>query len=411
MPRDLGQARSIDAASERPAAAAGLSDAAVQAIWTAVEDLYRTGAYPAVTFCLRRNGQVVLNRALGHARGNGPGEGTRVPQLRATPDTPISLFSASKAVTAALLHLLAEEGGVDLDRPVVDYLPAFGAHGKHRITLADVLAHRGGIPSFRLPQAQRRIDLLADWEQTVALLCAATPSTQGRQAYHAMTGGYILGEVLQRVTGRPIREYLDRRLRHPLGMKHFTYGLPREHRDRVAHNYAAGAPVRFPVAGLVQRQLIVPFDEIIAFSNTDRAMDAVVPSGNLFATAEELSRFYQMLLDGGRHEGRQVMQPATVARLIRPVGRAAFDHTVKLPIRYSEGLILGGNPFGLYGPMTGRAYGHLGFMNIFGWADPDRHIACSLLVTGKAILGTHLLALGRVLNSIARQCRPLRAAA
>ena len=74
-------------------------------------------------------------------------------------------------------------------------------------------------------------------------------------------------------------------------------------------------------------------------------------------------------------------------------------------MRYSEGFMLGANPVGLYGPMTGQAFGHLGFMNILGWADPSRELSAGLLVTGKAILGGHLLALGQMLGSISWQCR------
>ena len=129
-------------------------------------------------------------------------------------------------------------------------------------------------------------------------------------------------------------------------------------------------------------------------------MDAVVPAGNLYCTAEELSRFYQMLADDGVYAGRRILQPATIRRATRPANRLRYDHTLRIPMRYSEGLMLGANPVGLYGPMTGRAYGHLGFMNILGWADPAREVSAGLLVSGKAILGGHLIALGRLLATI-----------
>ncbi|MGQ0621785.1 MAG: serine hydrolase domain-containing protein [Panacagrimonas sp.] len=405
VPRDLSPVRAIDA-DEAPAAQAGLGGAAVQGIWDAVETLYRSGAYPAVSFCLQRRGERVLNRSLGHAQGNGPDDSPDLPKRLATPDTPIMISSASKAITAALVHLLAEEGGIELDRPVAHYLPAFGAQGKQRITIAEMLSHRGGIPFIRVPKAERRIELLADWERCLALLYAASPVNVGWPAYHAYSSGFILGELIQRVTGRPLREYLDRRLRQPLGMRHFTYGLPAEHRAAVARHSVAGAPVRFPISVLLPRLLMGSFDALVESHNGDSAMNSVLPSGNLHATAAELTRFYQMLLDKGMYQGRQVMQPQTVARLIRPVGRMALDRTLMLPMRYSEGLILGADPYGMYGPRSGRAFGHLGFTNILGWADPDRAIACSLIVTGKAILGTHLRPFFGLLNRIAQECEP-----
>ncbi|MES1928672.1 hypothetical protein SADO_05415 [Salinisphaera dokdonensis CL-ES53] len=396
----------IDTAAERPPSEAGLSAAAVDSIWGGVEAMYRSGAFPAVTFCLRRRGQIVLNRSIGYARGGGPGESRGSNARLAEPDTPVCMFSASKAVTAILVHKLAEEGGIDLDARVSHYLPEFTGGGKDRTTLAQVLSHRGGFPMFNVEGTDSGPETLLDWDRCIRLICEAPADKGGnRLAYHAITGGFILAEIIQRVTGMSVREYLDTRLRKPMGMRYFTYGLDKRSRGRVAVNYVAGQPVRFPISVLAKKALSADFAEVVNVSNTDYFMDAVVPAGNLYATAEELSRFYQMLLDGGVYEGRQVLAPETIRRAIKPAVRLRFDHTLKIPMRYSEGLMLGVNPFGLYGPMTGAAYGHLGFMNILGWADPSRDLSASLMVTGKAILGGHLLALGQLLSTISWQCR------
>ena len=396
----------VDAAAEVSPQAAGLTANAVDSIWSSVEALYRTGAYPAVTFCLRRRGEIVLNRSIGYAQGGGPGE-SRGPHARlAEPDTPVCLFSASKAITAMLVHKLAEEGGIDLDDRVCRYLPEFTGGGKDRTTIAQVLSHRGGFPMFDVDATDKGPETLLDWDRCIELICAAPAEKGGKRlAYHAITGGFILAEVIQRVTGMAFTDYLDTRFRQPLGMRYFTFGLESASRARVARNYVAGQPVRFPISLLAKQALSADFAEVVDVSNRNYFMDAVVPAGNLYSTAEELSRFYQMMLDGGVYEGRQIMAPATIRRAIKPAVRLRYDHTLKIPMRYSEGMMLGVNPFGLYGPMTGNAYGHLGFMNILGWADPDRDIAASLMVTGKAILGGHLLALGQLLSTLSWQCR------
>lgn len=402
----LADVTGIDSSHEVAPGRAGLSAAAVDTIWNSVESLYRTGAYPALTFCLRRRGHIVLNRSLGYAQGGGPGQTPGADARLAEPDTPICLFSASKAITAILIHKLAEEGGIDLDAPVSRYVPQFRGGGKTRTTIAQVLAHRGGFPMFNVAGADSSPETLLDWDRCIRLICEAQ-AERGRKrlAYHAITGGFILGEVIRRVTQGALTDYLDSRLRQPLGMRYFTYGMDGRSRSRVARNYVAGQPVRFPISVLARRALSADFDEVVDVSNRDYFMDAVVPAGNLYATAEETSRFYQMLLDDGAYQGYQILQPATIRRAIRPACRLRFDHTLKIPMRYSEGLMLGVNPFGLYGPMTGRAYGHLGFMNILGWADPARELSAGLMVSGKAILGGHLLALGQLLSTIAWQCR------
>lgn len=407
VPADLDHIINIDHASEVECELAGLRSKAVTTIWRSVKELYRSGAFPAITFCLRRRGEIVLNRSIGHISGNGPQDSRDTPKVLATPDTPICVFSASKAITAILIHKLAEDGGVNLDERVAHYIPEFAQNGKAETTLSQVLSHRGGFPMFDLLPEELQPELLLDWKKCVDLICSAPPTHRGapRMAYHAVTGGHILAEVLQRVTGASIQKYLDDKIRKPMGMTYFTYGLTRELRGKSALNYIAGMPVRYPLSKLVERALMAPMERVVEVSNSDIFFDAVVPAGNLYCNAEELSRFYQMLLNGGEYNGKIVLKPETVERAIRPACKLQFDHTLKIPMRYSEGLMLGGTPYGMYGPMTGKAYGHLGFMNILGWADPARDIAASLLVTGKALLGSHLFALGELQTSIAWQCR------
>lgn len=382
----------------------GLTAKKLAAIEKALAAVYRSGAYPAVSLCLRRRGQIVLHRAYGHARGNGPTDTASVPKKPFTLETPVCLFSASKAITGILVHKLAEEGGIDLDQPVAHYLPAFAQNGKGQVTISDVLTHRGGFPNLEIAKAERKVELLNDWDFVIARICASPGACLRPMAYHAITGGYLLAEVIQRVTGMSLANYHDSRLRKPLAMKHFTYGLPKPQRIGVAINYSAGMPVRFPVAPLIERALMVPFDEVVRASNSDAFMDAVIPSGNLYATAEELSRFFQMLLNGGLWNGKRVLQQATIARAVQPRGRTLPDATLMVPMRYSEGMMLGG-PLSLFGPATSGVYGHLGFMNILGWADPTRELSAALLVTGKAVLGPHLLPWMGLMASIAKNAR------
>lgn len=407
VPQRLDEVSTRVARDESHPEAAGLRADAVERIWHSVEKLYRTGAYPAITICLRRRGHIVLNRAIGHAAGNGPDEAPTRRKRLARPDTPVCVFSSSKAITAILIHKLAEEGGLRLDQRVSHFIPEFAAQGKSDTTLSQVLSHRGGFPMFDLPRSEIRPEILTDWQHCIDVICRAPPTHRRtpRLSYHAITGGYILAEVLQRVTQRPISEYLDEKIRRPMGMRTFTFGLAPEHRRRVALNYVAGAPVRFPISHLLERALMLPMDQVVDVSNSKLFYDAVIPAGNLYATAEEMSRFFQMLLDGGVYDGRRILATATVERAVRPAGPFALDRTLMLPMRYSEGLMLGANPFGLYGPMSARAFGHLGFMNILGWADPQRELSGGLLVTGKAVLGGHLLALGQLLTTIVWQCR------
>jgi CubicO group peptidase (beta-lactamase class C family) len=145
--------------------------------------------------------------------------------------------------------------------------------------------------------------------------------------------------------------------------------------------------------------------DIMRLSNDPRFMKEIIPSVNMVSTADEMSRFFQLLLNRGELGGVRVFEPITIRRATMEAGKTAIDRTVMLPMRYSTGLILGSGPIGMYGPFTKHAFGHLGFSNILCWADYDRDIAVSLINTGKALLGIHIVPLLRLLTCISLYCR------
>lgn len=404
VPRDISSLIQVIPGQEVDPKDVGLSAHQRDVIWTAVENFYRTGISPAITFCLRKGGQVVLNRSLGHRRGNGPSDSPDTPKELAHPDTPMCLFSASKVVTAMLVHKLAESHQLDLLAPVSYYLPEFGVNGKQHITTAHILSHRAGIPTI---QGEFETDLLFDTPSVVKILFDAKPQSRSghKAAYHAVTGGYILGELIQRVSGMNAREYLQQLITTPLGMKHFNYGLAPEYRGTEAVGYATGLKPVLAIDWFLQNALGGDLDTVVNLTNDPRFMDVICPAGNVFATADEACRFFELLLRGGELDGVRVFDPLTVKRAILEAGKPQFDGTLLAPLRYSHGMMLGSNPVGLYGPMTGRAFGHLGFSNIFCWADPERDISVSLLTSGKPVIGLHLPALAMLLSTLSFQIK------
>lgn len=284
-----------NAAAEVPPASVGLDDAVVSEIWRAVEALYETGLHPAVALCLRRRGKVVIDRAIGHAAGNAPDDPRGAPKTPATPETLFCLFSASKAVTAMLVHLLDERRSIHLDDPVADYIPGFEANGKSWITIRHVLTHRAGVPTITGGRVD--LELLADWERIIARLVAARPTWRpGRRlAYHALTGGWILGEIVRRVTGLDVRAFLRREVLDPLGFRSFGYGVPAAEHARVARNAFTGPPVLFPLSAVMRRALGVPFEEAVrTVVGTAVTVNSVLPgptrSEGVGAFVEDLAR-------------------------------------------------------------------------------------------------------------------------
>lgn len=403
LPDNLDGITRIDHAAEVPAEVVGLSQRAVDTIWQDTLALYRTGMHPMLSICLRRGGQVLLNRSIGYQRGDAGDPDAVVGTVK----TPVCLFSASKAVSAVLVHLLEEQGHIHLMDPLSYYIPEFAANGKGFITIYQLLAHRAGVPGLG---ESISTELLFDREAAVAAICAADPIDQlGRtSAYHAITGGFLIDELVRRTTGLSIEGYLDRYIRKPLGMRFFRYGLAGRDLPLAAENRFTGLPLGRVISGALKGALGLDYMEVMALTNTESFKRAVLPAGNMYATAEEASRFFQMLLDYGQYNGTRILKPLTVHRAIQEAGKAVVDASLKVPMRYSPGFMLGGRPAGIYGRDSHYAFGHLGLSNVFCWADPQRDISVAILNSGKPVLGSHMLALPRLLFSIPRQCPPVR---
>lgn len=401
IPADLSRVTKIDEDMEVRPESLGSSPEAVDAIWRRVRALYRTGTHPGIQITLRHRGEVLLQRSLGHSQGNGPRDRLEGPRVPMTPDTPVCYFSASKAVTALLIHMLAEDGLINLLDPVSYYCPEFARHGKKRISIHQILSHRGGIPG--LP-SDTPIDALWDEKRIWKLLCDAHPvEVDGSKvAYHTITGGYVLGELVRRVTGESIETLLNRRLRQPMEMTYFTYGIDHDRLLYLAWNYATGPKPVFPMSWIVRRTLGADIGAVAEISNDTRFQEAVIPAGNLCGTAEEMGRFFQMMLNGGVWKGRRICSQATILRAIQPEGPMQLDRTMLIPMRFSTGFMLGANPVGLWGPRTEEAFGHVGLINKWCWADPVRDISVSLTNTGIPILGHHMPALAGLINQVCR---------
>ena len=399
VPRDLEAVTTV-ADGEASAAAVGMAPDATERIWRAVERLYRTGLHPAISLTVRRHGRVVLDRAIGHAAGNGPDDRPETPKVLATPETLFNIFSASKAVTAMVIHLLDQRRELHVDDVVAEYIPEYACLGKEQITIRQVLTHRAGVPN--LPPGALDLDRTADRKWILDHLCAAEPLWRpGRLlGYHAISGGYILGEVVYRVTGKSIDRVLEDEILAPLGFRSMRYGVRPNEIDRVARNYFTGPPVLPPLSWALERALGMDIHEAARLSNDPRFLTAVVPAGNVIGTANELSRFFELLLQGGELDGVRVFDRRTVRRATSEQSYLEFDFTLGIPLRYGIGFMLGGRWFSVYGPDTDHAFGHVGFTNVIGWADPERQISVGLMTSGKPFLYPQIYYLWDVLRTI-----------
>jgi CubicO group peptidase (beta-lactamase class C family) len=391
----------LRADDEQPAGRAGLAAKDVEAIWKAVVGFYRLGLHPALSLCLKVRGVTVLRRSIGYARGAGPGD--TGPEVLATPDTPFNLFSATKPVTGMLIMHLVERGDLDLDLPVAHYLPGFERHGKGRITVRHVLCHRAGMPA--MPGGKIDLAKLHDRAHIVEQLCEVVPEYPAGEvsAYHAVSGGFILAEIVERITGQPLRALCQRVLADPLGCRRFNYGLRPDQLAQAPDVVYTGPPSLPALDNILKKVIGAGSRTIPELCNEAVYRTATVASANLYASPEEVCLFYEMLRLGGRHGERQIFEPRSVAQAIAPQADWSRDRVLQIPMRYGLGFMLGGKFLSFYGFDSPKAFGHLGYSNILAWCDPERELVCCLMNNGKPFVSLEMLAWLRIVSTITQR--------
>jgi CubicO group peptidase (beta-lactamase class C family) len=282
-----------------------------------------------------------------------------------------------------LVHLLAQRDLLHVDEPVATFIPEFGRKRKQRITIRDLLTHRGGIPG--VPPGVVDLDVLQEPERILQMIYDVEPTYEpGRvPAYHAVTSGFIFAELIRRVSGLGIREFLQAEISEPLGMNHFNYGVPPERLEDVAIDAYTGPKLYWPLKDIFRKALGISVERLIELSNDPRFRTAVVPSANLIGSADDICRFFELLVSGGTFGGKRIFSTTTVRRAIAPQTSWQVDRIILLPMSYSMGFMLGTDPVGLYGVWCGKAFGHIGLSNILAWADPQRDLAVAFMSSGK----------------------------
>jgi CubicO group peptidase (beta-lactamase class C family) len=379
VPADLDAVTSVGAEDH-----SGIDPAAIERIWQATRYWYQAGMHPAIQVCLRHNGRVVLNRAIGHGWGNGPDDPPDAEKIPVTPETPFCVYSAAKAMTTTLVHLLAERGVLSLDDRVCDYLPTYTSHGKDRTTIRHVMTHSAGVPFATGPKPDlRRMDDSDYAREMLGNLKPVYPPGLVHM-YHALTWGPLTREIVSAATGKSIRDVLAEEILEPLGFRWTNYGVAPEDVPLVAPSHVTGKPLPAPIAAAFKLAIGGTTQQLIPFTNTPQFLTSIVPSSSTVSTADELSRFAEMLRRGGELDGVRVMKPETLYAATRPVRRLRPDiATGLMPMRWGTGYMLGSKRFGPFGRDEPAAFGHTGLVDIGVWADPERGLAAGVVSSGK----------------------------
>jgi CubicO group peptidase (beta-lactamase class C family) len=298
-------------------------------------------------------------------------------------DTLFNVYSVTKAVAATALHVQADRGFIDYNAPVAHYWPEYGAHGKERTTVRDVLTHRACVPQM---PANVTPELMCDWEWMIREIADLTPLAEPgtKTLYLSMTFGWIVGEIVRRTD--PRRRSLGRFVREeiaaPLGITDLWIGVPDEAVPRIATQYDAVPPVApefLPPlfsASMPSQVALSP----LAFERPDVRRSEIAGVGGIF-TARSEARFWAMLAAGGELDGVRILSSESVKALYQ--SRAHSDEkdevmfNITLPISLG-GFWLGGSHPPVCSAKTPRAICHPGHGGSIGWADPDEQLAVAI---------------------------------
>lgn len=282
------------------------------------------------------------------------------------------VFSTTKGITATVIHLLAERGKLGYEDRISDHWPEFAANGKKDITVRQALNHSSAIPQMPGGVGVREI---GDWEAMCAAVAKLKPlwTPGSQQEYHAITYGWILGELAHRVDGRSFAQIVSEDICCPLGIEDLYVGAPDEVTPRVAVlEEPAAVPILPGPAGADAIPMWV--QPLHQWMNSADARRACVPASSGIMSARAIAKHYAALLPGGV-DGVELLPPARVkvaTVLQNPSGCKEEALTMRVGLGYNVGGAQSG-----YGPRV-SAFGHGGYGGSIGLADPERGFACGL---------------------------------
>jgi CubicO group peptidase (beta-lactamase class C family) len=306
-----------------------------QQVQEALDRLVESGAERGLQVAVFRHGKPVVDAVAGVAD---PTTGRPV-----TPDTPFFSYSIGKGVASTVVHVLAERGVLDYDMRIVELWPEFGAHGKESATVRHALSQSIGVPG--LPP-ELTVEDLCNWDKMCAIIADSEPWWEPgtRIGYHAVTFGYVVGEIVRRAAGEPISQILREEVAGPLGVAdELFFAVPKPEQGRLA--WLEDAPIPPEMAAAMSE---MPEDSPMlkvgpaecttaAYGNRADVLNANIPAGGT-VTARAVARMYAALL--GEVDGVRLLSPERL-REVSAMAMSGTDQIFGFPTAWGLGYSIG----------------------------------------------------------------------
>jgi CubicO group peptidase (beta-lactamase class C family) len=293
-------------------------------------------------------------------------------------DSIVNVYSTTKGITALCAHRLVEHGRLDLDAPVARYWPEFAAAGKDTLPVRYLLSHQAGLAAVREPLNPSN---LSEWDTVTRALARQAPWWEPgtKHGYHAMTYGWLVGEVIRRISGRSVGAFFRDEIGGPLGID-FHIGFGPELDARVAALIPPPPPgpneldllaeILKEPESLLAKSFINP-PVLPELGNTREWRAAELPAANGHTNARALARLYGTLACGGSLDGVHVLAPATIEQASAEQADGP-DALLPLHTRFALGFMLS-TPTEKMGPNP-RTFGHGGMGGSLAFADPEARL-------------------------------------
>jgi CubicO group peptidase (beta-lactamase class C family) len=328
---------------------------------TAFEANLASGEDVGASYCVTLEGETVVDLWGGFADAGRTRPWTR--------DTIVNVYSTTKTMTALTALLVADRGELDFDAPVARYWPEFAAAGKADVKVSHLMSHSAGLSGWRAPM---RTEDLYDWEKATSLLAAQAPFWEPGTApgYHGLTQGYLVGEVIRRITGETVGAVFREEIAEPLGVD-FHIGLPASEDARVAELIPPPPGTALgdgPQSELQANMADNPGVDVGA-TRTRAWRGAEIPAAGGTGNARAIARAHAILANGGVANGRRFLSEAGCRKALEPQIEGD-DLILGRPARYGMGFGLAGGMFPMPNPNSIFWGGYGGSLAII---DMDAH--------------------------------------
>lgn len=329
----------------------GFADERHAPVRAAFEANLAGGAEMGAAFCATLEGETVVDLWGGFADAAGARPWEK--------DTIVNVYSTTKTMTALTALLIADRGELDFDAPVARYWPEFAANGKERVKVSHLMSHAAGLSGWKQPIATED---LYDWEKVTALLAAQAPYWEPGTAsgYHALTQGYLVGEVVRRITGRSLGTVFREEIAEPLGAD-FHIGLPASEDARVAElippppGQAVGAGSQTELQANMSNN---PGIDVSA-TRTRGWRGAEIPAAGGTGNARSVAQIHTILANGGVAKGKRFLSEAGCRKALE-LQIEGQDLILGTPARFGMGFGLGGGVVPLPNPKDSMFWGGYG---------------------------------------------------